>query len=146
MGLVHDIGKLGVPNTILDKPGKLTDEAFAAIKRHPRFSREILQHVPVLDTLAELAGSHHEKLDGRGYDRGLTAAYLDNMTRVLVTADIFEALSAPRPYRDDMPREKVLGIIGDESGTALCPKAVEGLQCFIEKHGYDPENPSAKHV
>lgn len=146
VGLVHDLGKLGVPNMVLDKPGRLTEAEFAAIKRHPRFSREILRNVPVLDALAELAGSHHEKLDGRGYDRGYTAEQLSEMTRVLVTADIFEALSAPRPYREDLPREKVMGIIGDDAGCALCPQAVEGLQCFVEKHGYDPEHPSAREV
>jgi HD-GYP domain-containing protein (c-di-GMP phosphodiesterase class II) len=91
--LLHDLGKLGVSNLILDKPGKLTDDEFAALKRHPEFSQQILERISCFAPLAPLAGAHHEKLNGRGYYRGLTAEELSLDARLLAVADIFEALS-----------------------------------------------------
>ena len=98
-GLLHDVGKLGVSNRILDKPGKLDDEEWAAMRRHPGLSRVILASVPALADVARLAGTHHERLDGSGYPDGLTAAELDLPDRILQVADVAEALSAERPYR-----------------------------------------------
>ncbi|MGH7657262.1 MAG: HD-GYP domain-containing protein, partial [Gemmatimonadales bacterium] len=97
--LLHDIGKLGVSNLILDKPAKLTDEEFAQVRNHPRYTMEILNRVSAFRGIADVAGSHHERLDGRGYHRGLGAADLSLPARVLATADVCEALLAERPYR-----------------------------------------------
>lgn len=143
VGLLHDIGKLGVPNTILDKAGPLTDDELHQMRQHPRLSHQILRHVPCLNKLAEMAASHHERLDGRGYHRGLTGEMLNAPARALVVADMFEAMSADRPYRETMPREKVLAILNKDAGTAVCPQAVKALHHHLDRYGYDPNNPNA---
>lgn len=131
-GLLHDIGKLGIPNSILDKPGKLTDDEFGLIKRHPEFGQRILEQVDCFGELAELAGSHHERLDGKGYYRGLTGAQLSTAARILTVADIIDALSAERPYRDPMPREKLRGILEKDAGIAFCPAVIESAQTLLQ--------------
>lgn len=110
-GLLHDIGKLAISNQILDKPGKLTDEEFRAIQTHPTFTLRILERAPCFAECADLAANHHEKLDGSGYPRGLKADALDLPMRILAMADIYEALTATRPYRDPLPAEAALAII-----------------------------------
>jgi putative nucleotidyltransferase with HDIG domain len=109
--LLHDIGKLAVSNTILDKPGKLTDEEFRAIKTHPVHTLRILERAPCFAELADLAANHHEKLDGSGYPRSLQACDLDLPMRVLAVADVYEALTADRPYRAALAPEEALAII-----------------------------------
>ena len=117
--LLHDIGKLGVPNSILEKPGRLDDEEFARIRQHPRHSYEILKPIKAFDRVAEIAAAHHERLDGKGYWRGFSAAQLDLDMRILAVADVFDALSAERPYRGALPLDKVFAIMDREAGTAL---------------------------
>lgn len=95
--LLHDIGKLGVSNRILDKPGSLTDEEYAKIKQHPRLTYDILSRVGPFRPIAQTAANHHEKLDGSGYHRGIGAEDLDLPSRILAVADIYDALSAERP-------------------------------------------------
>ena len=126
--LLHDIGKLGVSNGILEKDGKLTDEEFAAVRLHPRFTWEILTPIRGFARLADIAAAHHERLDGRGYWRGLDASQLDLDMRILAVADVFDALSADRPYRGAMPREKVFAILEEESRAALDPECVRVLR------------------
>ncbi len=109
--LLHDIGKLGVSNAILDKPDRLTDGEFAVIKRHPTMGEGILDQIDLFRPMARLAATHHEKLDGTGYPRGLVAADLTTETRILTVADIFDALTAARPYRGAMPLEKTYAIM-----------------------------------
>ena len=119
-GLLHDIGKLAVSSRILDKPGKLTDEEFAAMKAHPAFTLRILERVACFRPLAAMAAAHHERLDGSGYHLGLAAFDLSRSARILAVADVFEALTADRPYREAMPIEKALGIVrGDERHGAV---------------------------
>jgi putative nucleotidyltransferase with HDIG domain len=132
-GLLHDVGKLGVSNLILDKPGRLTDEEFEQIKRHPRYSQQILQQVEAFGVLAEVAGAHHERLDGRGYYRGLTAEQISWAARVLTVADIYEALSAKRPYRDALPWEKIEQIMSADAGTGIDPECFDALQRWRER-------------
>ncbi|MFB6240885.1 MAG: HD-GYP domain-containing protein, partial [Gemmatimonadota bacterium] len=98
--LLHDIGKLGVSNMILDKEGELTDEEYEQVKQHPVYSRKILARVSPFEEVAEIAGRHHERLDGSGYDRGLSGEELSAPERALSVADVYEALRADRPYRD----------------------------------------------
>ncbi len=126
-GLLHDIGKLGVSNLILDKPARLTDEEMAEMRKHPRYSLEILLRVRRFAEFAELAAAHHERLDGKGYHLGLAAPQLSPLARVLAVADVCEALSAERPYRQALPREEVLAIMGKTVGSGLCPAAFEAL-------------------
>lgn len=130
-GLLHDIGKLGVSSRILDKPGPLTKEEFARIKEHPELSQDILSRVAPFRNIVERCANHHEKLDGSGYPRGLTAEDLDLPTRILTVADIFDALSKDRPYRPGMPLEKALAILDEESGDKLCPESVATLKSLI---------------
>ncbi|HLJ10566.1 MAG TPA: HD domain-containing phosphohydrolase, partial [Planctomycetaceae bacterium] len=132
-GLLHDIGKLGVSNLILDKPGNLTSDQYVELRQHPKFTHEILNRIPAFQNIAEAAASHHERLDGRGYHRGLRAADLPVEARLLVVSDIAEALSAKRPYRDSMPYEKVHEILAKDAGTAVCPECVEALKTYQER-------------
>ncbi len=119
--LLHDIGKLGVSNQILDKPGKLDEAEFAVVRSHPGLGEDILSKISAFQELARLAGAHHERLDGRGYPRGLTADAICPLTRILTTADIFDALTADRPYRSAMPVSKALDIMAQDIGTAIDP-------------------------
>jgi putative nucleotidyltransferase with HDIG domain len=135
--LLHDVGKLGVSNRILDKPGKLDEEEWKAVRRHPEYTLRILERVPVFASLAELAANHHERMDGRGYHRGLRAGELPLAHRVLVVADVFEALTATRPYRDGMPVEKALAIVHGDVGTAFCREAASGLDAWLDRDGDD---------
>ncbi len=118
-GLLHDIGKLGVSNRILDKPGRLTDAERDEVKKHPLWTWQILEPVSAFRRFAGAAAQHHERLDGRGYPWGLSGAQLDFTARVLAIADVYEALTADRPYRDGMSVEKVLGIMTPDRGTAF---------------------------
>lgn len=133
--LLHDIGKLGVSNSILDKPGKLTTEEWDSVRRHPFYSFEILKRIPGLGSLAEIAASHHEKLDGSGYFRNMTANELSGPMRVLVVADIFDALSAKRPYRDALPLETVFHMMQKDAPKALDQACFEALKCSTDAAG-----------
>jgi len=130
-GLLHDIGKLGVPNTILDKPGALTEAEFEQIRRHPELTRRILAPITRFDRVAELGASHHERLDGLGYFRGLTAPELSTGARIVAVADVFEALTADRPYRSAMPRERALAIVVEETGDHLAADVVSALRDVV---------------
>jgi putative nucleotidyltransferase with HDIG domain len=132
-GLLHDIGKLAVSNLILDKPGHLTSEQYGELRRHPEQTLKILERTPALADLAELAATHHERLDGRGYHRGIRAGELPIESRLLAVADISEALAAKRPYRDAMTRERVEEVLMKEAGTAVCPECVSALQKYHER-------------
>lgn len=126
-GLLHDIGKLAVSNRILDKPGKLTAAEFEAVKAHPTHTLQILKRAPCFAPFAELAANHHEKLDGSGYPRGVGAEQLDLPMRVLAVSDIYEALTARRPYRDPLTPAKALAIIDRDIPRRLDSQARAGL-------------------
>jgi putative nucleotidyltransferase with HDIG domain len=125
--LLHDIGKLSVPNSILEKPGKLTAEEWAVVKKHPYYTLEILRRIPGLENMSEVAAAHHEKLDGSGYFRSWTAEQLSTPARILAVADIYDALAAQRPYRDAMPLDQVFGIMRKEAPHALDAECLEAL-------------------
>jgi HD-GYP domain-containing protein (c-di-GMP phosphodiesterase class II) len=131
--LLHDIGKLGVPNRILDKPGKLTDQEWDVVRLHPYYSYQILERVPVFGEFAYDASAHHERLDGRGYYRNLRGDQLSVCARILATADKFDALSADRPYRPGMPLERVMSILNEESGRDLCPSCLVAARDVAER-------------
>jgi putative nucleotidyltransferase with HDIG domain len=125
--LLHDIGKLGVSSSILDKAGPMTDDERAEMQRHPVYTWEILQRVGAFAGFARTAALHHEKLDGTGYPWGVKAEELDVPARILCVADIYEALTAHRPYRAGLTREAALKIIRSGSGKHVCPLATEAL-------------------
>jgi putative nucleotidyltransferase with HDIG domain len=132
--LLHDIGKLGVSNLILDKPGRPTEEEFAQIRLHPEYSQRILQRVDAFRALAEVAGAHHERLDGAGYYRGLVSTQLPWVTRVLTVADIYEAMSAKRPYRDAMSWEQIQPILNRDAGRGIDAECLRALVRWRERN------------
>jgi HD-GYP domain-containing protein (c-di-GMP phosphodiesterase class II) len=132
--LLHDIGKLGVSNAILDKPGKPTDEEFAQIRLHPDYTQQILEQVSAFQTLADVASAHHERLDGRGYHRRLDGTALPWVARVLAVADICEAMSAKRPYRDAMPWERIRQIMSNDAGAGIDPECFSALERWLERN------------
>jgi HD-GYP domain-containing protein (c-di-GMP phosphodiesterase class II) len=130
-GLLHDIGKLGVSNSILDKPGRLTDAEYELVKRHPRDTEAILQHVPIFSGLAVAAGAHHERVDGRGYHRGIAGEAIPAISRVLACADVYDALTARRPYRDPMPVADALALMRGDVGTAFFAEPFAALRAHV---------------
>jgi HD-GYP domain-containing protein (c-di-GMP phosphodiesterase class II) len=130
-GLLHDVGKLGVSSAILDKRGGLDDGEWAAMRRHPEWSLQILQRVPAFLELAHVAASHHERLDGSGYFRGLTGEHLDLPSRILAVADVAEALSSERPYREALEPDAVLDIMRRDAGRTLDAEAFAALEGFL---------------
>jgi HD-GYP domain-containing protein (c-di-GMP phosphodiesterase class II) len=130
-GLLHDLGKLGVPNAILDKPAALTEVEYEQIKRHPELTLRILSPVDQLSSVAEMAACHHERLDGRGYFRGLAAPSLAIGARIVAVADVYEALTADRPYRAAMPYEQAIAILDEETGGHLAHDVVEALKAVV---------------
>ena len=130
-GLLHDIGKLAISNLILDKPGKLTDDEFGRVKEHPAYSLAILERAPCFAAIAPLAANHHERIDGSGYPRRLAGEQLDMPMRVLAVADVYEALTADRPYRGPLPVEKALDIVAWEVPGRLDGDAFRALEAYL---------------
>jgi putative nucleotidyltransferase with HDIG domain len=129
--LLHDLGKLGVSNLILDKPGPLDEREQAIMREHPEHTRQILMRVGGFRPLAEIAASHHERLDGSGYHRRLDSRALNRHARILCVADICDALLATRPYRPGLPPERVLSIMRRDVGTAIDLDCFEALSTLL---------------
>lgn len=131
-GLLHDIGKLGVPNSILDKPSTLTSEEWGVVRRHPANTLQILQAVPGFRDFAFDAACHHEKLDGSGYHRGYAADRLSPAARALAVADMTGALLANRPHRDGFTPQEALEILrADCARGAICAASVAAVADFV---------------
>jgi len=131
--LLHDVGKPGVSNSVLDKAGALDPDEWEAVRQHAHFTETILGRIGALRELARIAGAHHERLDGTGYPRGLTADEIPIETRIITTADIFDAITAERPYRGAIPIPKALEIVGKRVGTALDPDCFEALRRAVAR-------------
>jgi HD-GYP domain-containing protein (c-di-GMP phosphodiesterase class II) len=129
--LLHDIGKLGVSNSILDKPGRLNAAEWAAVHRHPALSEEILARISIFDELAAVAGAHHERLDGKGYPNGLSAGHIALDTRIITAADIFDALTADRPYRKALSTAQALAVMEADAGTAIDRRCLDALKAAL---------------
>ena len=125
--LLHDIGKLSVPNSILEKPGKLTAEEWKIVQDHPYYTLEILKRIPGFEAMSVDAAAHHERLDGTGYWRGWGGEQLSSSARILAVADVFDALHAKRPYRDSLPLEKIFSMIRKDAPRGLDLPCVEAL-------------------
>ena len=125
--LLHDVGKLSVSNSILEKPGKLTAPEWELVRQHPAHSLDVLRRIPGFGRQAEMAASHHEKLDGSGYFRRMSGPQMSLPARILVVADIFDALSAQRPYRDALPLEEVFTIMRRDAPHAIDADCLEAL-------------------
>ncbi|MEO7143240.1 MAG: HD domain-containing phosphohydrolase, partial [Bryobacteraceae bacterium] len=131
--LLHDIGKLGVSNSILEKPDKLTAGEWGVVKQHPAYSFDILRRIPAFEELSVVAAAHHERLDGKGYFRQWGAAQLSLPSRIIAVADVFDALSAKRPYRDGLPLETVFQIMAKDTPHGLDAQCFEALKA---SHGH----------
>jgi HD-GYP domain-containing protein (c-di-GMP phosphodiesterase class II) len=133
-GLLHDIGKLGISTAILEKPGKLEPEEFDQIKLHPKYSDLILRRIPTFEDIADLASTHHERLDGKGYWRGLSADQLGLTSRIMTVSDVFDALSANRPYRGALPLETIFQIMDRDTDTVFDQDCMSALHEIYADH------------
>ncbi|MGD9689888.1 MAG: HD-GYP domain-containing protein [Phycisphaerales bacterium] len=155
-GLVHDVGKIGVPEGVLGKRGKLTDDEFGHIKKHPEIGYNILKDIPLLEDILPGVLYHHERIDGRGYPHGLKGMNIPLFARVVALADTFDAMSSTRSYRSALPREKVLDEMRRCAGSQLDSEMVPHFvrmdfteyDELVRRHAADdpsasPEAPSA---
>jgi HD-GYP domain-containing protein (c-di-GMP phosphodiesterase class II) len=133
-GLLHDIGKIAINEDILNKPGQLTDEKYAEIKRHPESSYKILKSVDLYSPLAGYALLHHERFDGKGYPRGIREHEIPLISRIISVAYAFEAMIADRPYRKGTSVEKALDEIIRNSATQFDPLVVENFIRLFPEH------------
>jgi len=135
--LLHDYGKLGVPDSILKKPGELTKEEYHIVQTHAQKTKEILEEINfegILSQVPQIAGSHHEKLDGSGYPDGLTGEAIPLGARIIAVADFFEAITAERHYRGPMPVEEALELLNKESEKHFDSKIVAAFIQFFKKN------------
>ena len=123
--LLHDIGKMGIPDDILFKPGKLTDDEWEVMRRHPRHAYDMLSPIEYLRPAMEIPYCHHEKWDGSGYPRGLKEEQIPLVARIFAVVDVFDALTSDRPYRKAWSKEEALDHIKQESGKHFDPQVVE---------------------
>ena len=123
--LLHDIGKMGIPDDILNKQGKLTSEEWVVMRRHPEYAYEMLNPIEFLRPALDIPYCHHEKWDGSGYPRGLKGEEIPIAARIFAVVDVWDALSSDRPYRKAMPKEEVCAYIRSESGTHFDPRIVD---------------------
>jgi len=135
-GRLHDLGKIGVPDSILLKPGKLTEKEFSLIKQHPVIGSNILGSIPSLEYAIPVIRHHHEQFSGKGYPENLKGSKIPLWARMMAVADTYHALTSDRPYREGMPRAKALQIIRDVRETQLCPDCVD---IFLDMIVYLPE-------
>lgn len=129
-GLLHDLGKIGVPDAVLNKPGSLTREERTSIQQHPSLGNNILKRAPHLDQIIPAVLSHHERWDGAGYPNGLTGEQIPMMARIMAVADAFDAMTSDRPYRKAMTVEAALVELRVGAGKQFDPDLVE---VFIQK-------------
>ena len=130
--LLHDIGKLSVPNSILDKPGPLDAEEWEIVRLHPYYTQRILEHIRGFERLAIVAALHHERLDGRGYFHGLSGDQIPRASQVIATADIYDALTTARPYRPALPQDVAIKLMERDRGNGLLPECLDALIDSLE--------------
>lgn len=135
-GLFHDIGKIGVPDHILLKPGKLTDDEYSEIKNHPSIGAHILSTATIFANLIPVVKHHHERYDGRGYPSKLAGNDIPFLARIAAVADTYDAMTSKRPYRDALPLDVVIEEIRKNSGTQFDPEIADVFLDLLENH-YD---------
>lgn len=134
-GMIHDVGKVAIPEQILNKPGKLTDEEFEIVKKHPEIGEKICIPLGAFKRYLSPIRHHHEKLNGKGYPDGLKGDEIDVITRILTIADIFDSLYSDRPYRLKMPMEKVKSIMLTEAETGYIDQHLVELLFKLNESG-----------
>ncbi|HSW47082.1 MAG TPA: HD-GYP domain-containing protein [Phycisphaerae bacterium] len=132
-GLLHDIGKIGIPEAILNKPGRLTDEEYTVIKQHPQMSHEVLKPVGALSGVIRIVMEHHENCDGTGYPNGLRGQEISLAGRIMHVVDVFDALTSHRAYRQAFDVRQALGILRQDAGTKLDPAVVEAFERVLQE-------------
>jgi HD-GYP domain-containing protein (c-di-GMP phosphodiesterase class II) len=130
--ILHDIGKIGIPESILNKPARLNDEEFKVIKGHPKKGHDILEPLEQLASCLPSILHHHERLDGKGYPHGLKGAEIPFLARIIAVADTFDAITSNRAYRSAKAAEKALAIVEEVAGTQLDPVVVEAFKEVYE--------------
>ncbi|MGN0141809.1 MAG: HD domain-containing phosphohydrolase [Roseburia sp.] len=133
MGLLHDVGKIGVPDAVINKPGKLNDEEFAMIKNHPVMGARILENIKEMPSLVTGARWHHERYGGGGYPDGLTGSDIPEEALIIAVADAYDAMSSRRSYRDILPQEVVRGEIEKGKGTQFAPQFADIMLAMIDE-------------
>jgi len=137
IALLHDIGKIGIPDNILNKPGRLTDEEFAVMKSHSARGYEILKEVRIAPELALGAGYHHERPDGKGYPRGVSGDEIPEIAQIIAVADTFDAMYSTRPYRKKLALSTVAAEIERVAGTQLSPRVVKAFMELVNEGAFD---------
>lgn len=137
IALLHDIGKVVIPEDILNKPGKLTNDEYETIKQHAQYGYEILKEIDCLPNLALGAGYHHERLDGKGYPSGKQEKEIPQVARIIAVADTFDAMHSTRPYRERMPMESIVAEMKRVSGTQLDAHIVDILLELVQEGDLD---------
>ncbi|MCJ7717560.1 MAG: GAF domain-containing protein, partial [Anaerolineales bacterium] len=130
--LLHDIGKMGVPDAILQKPGPLNDEEWDVMRKHPIYAKEWLSSIPFLQPALDIPSYHHEKWDGTGYPDGLKGKEIPLNARIFAIIDVWDALGSDRPYRKAWPRKKALKYMQEQSGIHFDPQVVDGFIKYLE--------------
>ena len=133
MGLLHDVGKIGVPDEVINKPGRLTDEEFAAIKKHPSIGGRILSNIVEMPALSAGAKWHHERYDGKGYPEGLKGDEIPEEARIIAVADAYDAMTSNRSYRGALPQEKVREQIENGKGSQFDPVFADIMIAMIDE-------------
>ena len=133
MGLLHDVGKIGVPDSVINKPDRLTDEEFALIKTHPEVGARILSNIKKMPRLADGARWHHERYDGRGYPDGLAGTDIPEEARIIAVADAYDAMTSNRSYRRSLSQEVVRGEIEKSKGTQFDPQFADIMISMIDE-------------
>ena len=131
--LLHDIGKMSIPDRILLKPGKLTEEEWKIMRQHPIYAQRFLSKIEYLRPALDIPYCHHEKWDGTGYPQGLKDKQIPLAARIFAVVDVWDALSSDRPYRLALPKDEVINYIKEENGKHFDPKVVEAFLKLIEK-------------
>jgi len=135
VGRLHDLGKIGVRDDVLLKKDSLSDTEYDHVKAHSNVVADILRPIESLHDILEVTTSHHERWDGNGYPDGLAGEAIPLKARIISVADVFEAVTAERPYRDSMPRPVAVDIIREERGRQLCPTCVDAFMRWYEQTG-----------
>jgi putative nucleotidyltransferase with HDIG domain len=129
--LLHDIGKIGIPDEILYKPGPLNDEEWVVMRQHPVIAFELLSSIPTLQFVIDIPYCHHEKWNGTGYPRGLKGIEIPLSARIFTVVDVWDALTSDRPYRKALPTEQVIEYILQESGQHFDPQVVDAFMYML---------------
>jgi len=133
MSILHDIGKLYLPETILKKPSKLDDSEWALMRRHPELGVKILGEIPFFDIARKIVLAHHEKFDGSGYPNGLQGTEIPVVARIVAVADVFDVLTSHRPYKEPWDLEKAVAEIRSQAGLHFDPAVVNSFNSLLEK-------------